>query len=170
MFQPSILLDAPCKVMISTAIGAEYADRMYESRAWAVSYLRHPDPEVRRCALAALACHWGREAAIGPCEQLLFFDPSEDVRQAAMTYLGACYFYTDDVRVRRIAAKIVRDASQAHGLRLTAYKSLFIISRSPRQGGESGPLASSFRFPEDVDWKFVDDALGAAKGDGSEWH
>jgi len=118
-------------------------------------------PELRRIALNALILHWcvGHELRyIGVryaqrCEEMFVSDPDEDVRRMAATCLPFCYEKGRvDSRVGRLLAEVVRDASANKYLRKSAYESLFVVRDiSPELWPDF-----QFKFPDQVDWTFVD--------------
>lgn len=151
--------EEPVRAMAEKAAGQEHAERMYESRASAESYLMHPESSFRYAALNVLAVHWGPdEGFAAACEDLLAKDRDTNVRGCALQYLCMCYRDTDDTRVGRITAQLVYDNAEPCDLRLAAYRSLFYLRRW--HGSTKRPARlPTFRFPEDVDWKFVDSFL-----------
>jgi len=138
-----------------------HAERMCESRPVAESYLADPDPNLRRAALMSLRSHWrlGRDKDFGEtCERLVFEDPDVEVRSLALGFLSLCYLDSDDSRVGCLAAQLVVDDSAPRKLRATAYLALIVIRGLPIDAFIAASRSSS-RFPEGVDWAFVDSFL-----------
>jgi len=138
-------------------LAGTHAAAMAESRTAAESYLSHRDPKLRRAALLALKYHWTPdEAFAGYCERLVFEDQNVDVLSLALSCLAGCYSHSDDQRVGRLAAQIVLDDSAPKRLRATAYCALFTIRGMPTKAFLTAHRSSSSRFPENIDWAFVD--------------
>ena len=72
--------------------------------------------------------------------------------------IASCYIRTDDSRIGALAARLVYDDSEPEELRITAYRSLFTVRGMPADEFLQAASAK-FRFPEDVDWPFVDTYL-----------
>lgn len=136
-----------------------HAAAMGESRAAAESYLSHPDPKLRRAALLAIKYHWTPDEAFkGHCERLVSEDHDVEVRSLALTCLAGCYSQSDDARIGRLAAQLVVDESAPRDLRLSAYSALFTIRGMPTEAVLAAHRSRS-RFPENIDWEFVDTFL-----------
>jgi hypothetical protein len=73
--------------------------------------------------------------------------------------LAGYYATTDDLGIGRLAARLVRDDSNAKELRESAYWALFTIRGMPMELSLR-LLSPTFCFPEDVDWEFVDSFIG----------
>jgi hypothetical protein len=151
------------KVMVEKAVGPHHAARMYDSRGLAESYLAHVEPAFRWAAIHVLAVHWGPdEAFTSACERLLCDDRDIGVRSCSMTYICMCCCHTDEARIGRVVAKLVYDNAEPYQLRMAAYESLFHLRRSHGYTTLRPTRVSNFRFPEDVDWTFVDGFLYSA--------
>ncbi|HUY89121.1 MAG TPA: HEAT repeat domain-containing protein [Pirellulales bacterium] len=138
-----------------------HAERMRESRTAAESFLGHPDPNLRRAALMALRSHWGLgrdKDFAATCERLVFEDPDVEVRSLAIGFLSLCYSGSDDSHVGRLTAHLVVDDSAPRELRATAYRALIVIRGLPTRAFTAA-FRSKSRFPEGVDWAFVDTFL-----------
>ena len=136
-----------------------HAARMRESRAIAESYLSHRERELRCTALSILCKYWKPDKSFEEaCERLVFHDPDVEVRSLALACLACCYSGSDDHRIGRLAARLVLDESAPHGLRRAAHLALFTIRGMPTKALLNA-CSSRFRFPEDVDWEFVDTFL-----------
>src|SRR5207244_1008829 len=108
--------------------------------------------------------HWKPNAFFAKkCEELAFWDPDSGVRGIALISLGPCYANTKDSHISQRLATIVRDESINQLHRESAYCNLFMIQGAPF---ERNPLIQKaigkFRFPDDVDWSFVDSFLEGA--------
>jgi hypothetical protein len=137
-------------------LGGVHTPRMLESRAAAESYLEHHDANLRTAAIFILKDHWKPdEWFTRMCERIAFQDSDLKVRKLALSTLACCFSNTDDPRIGKLLASLVNDASIPQELCLTAYRSLFTIRPMPTDGVIAVGSAS-FRFPADVDWKFVD--------------
>jgi hypothetical protein len=117
--------------------------------------LSDPDRNVRIAALHVMKRHWGiDQSLISVLETMALTDRDDVVRDIALLYFSSCFNNTRDSRTSQLLARIIVDDSCAKETRVTAYQALFGV-----QGvsSESWPQtwASSFHFPEDVDWPFV---------------
>ncbi len=140
------------------AAGA-HAPRMGENREFTRSYLTHRDPEVRCAAIIALQQHWEPSGALSAlCEELSLRDPDVKVRALALACLSGHYAGTNDKRVAGIAARLARDGSEANEVRIAAYRALLAV-RSPLSQAAWAAAMPTFQFPEEVDWRLVDEFL-----------
>jgi hypothetical protein len=129
---------------------------MIESAVRAKEYLHCSEPRVRLAALHILRHYFEPTPDFARrCESLAFNDPNDDVRAVAITFLSACYRETWDTRVGSLVAKVVCDTEESVTVRRSAYSSLFILRGIPTVAD----LVAEFRFPEDVDWSFVNSIL-----------
>jgi hypothetical protein len=140
-------------------LGGSHIPHMLENRGAAEIYLKHSDSNLRAAALFVLNDYWEPdEKFVETCERMVFQDSDLKVRQLALSMLTCNFHGTDDVRIGRLTASIVYDSSVPVDLRLTAYRSLFTIRRVALD--KFGAVHSRcFRFPDDVDWAFVDSFL-----------
>jgi hypothetical protein len=144
--------------------GAEL-DNMLQSRTAAESFLCSPDPKIRYAALFVVAHHWGLTKEFADrCEDLVRNDPDTKVRIGALTKLGTFYSQSDDRRMGNILARIVYDAGQPIDLRTHAYRLLFLLRGMPLAVKEK-VWSPEFRFPEEVDWAFVESFVQERAGD-----
>ena len=126
------------------------------SPAAAASYLDHPAADLRRAALKVLYRYWRSEHDVrGTCMRLLRNDQEIDVRIEAENVLGAVCHWTDDPEVGRVLAGIVRATRSLRSYDNGRHLRLFSLRAMPVR--RILDVASrTFRFPEDVDWDFVD--------------
>lgn len=152
-------LNGPMRAWVERQLGADRAAPMFEDKNTAEAYLQHSEPECRIAAIAVLAHHWAADDTLGAiCERLLLADPDARVRSFAATYVGACHAGTDALRAGKRLAEVVWRNSEPHEVRLAAYRALLAIGL-PRGAALPRDLRDDFRFPEDVDWRFVDSFL-----------
>jgi hypothetical protein len=83
------------------------------------------------------------------------------VRASAISKLSIEFLKSDDRVVGGIIAAFVRDESISSDLRLFAY--LCLLDLSTRRCDEY-PDMKTFRFPDDVDWDFVNRYLSKKSG------
>lgn len=129
--------------------------RLFSSREEAGRHLEHPDPSVRLAALKVLTLYWRvkRDDALGDrFEGMGIHDPDLVVRACALGALADCYAKTDDVRIGRLLASVVRDEAATQGMRLFAYRGLYTVRGS---FFDPGPTMEVPRIPEDINWDFV---------------
>lgn len=139
-----------------------HAERLYQSRNSAESYLTDEDPKLRLAAVIVIAHHWGLDAAFkNACDKLLKEDSDADVRLYALSYLAYGCYHTDDAAVGKKIGEIIYDNSEPRRLRLAAYHALFHLRALAHAtvAKKNRPTTRGFRFPEDVDWRFVDTFL-----------
>jgi hypothetical protein len=135
--------------------GQLVVQRVGESEAVAFRHLCHPKPKYRIAAIVLLAYRWGiTSEAEAVLEQLLFSDPDADVRGLAATEIGAYHRRSGNRRIGDMLARVVNDESESAQVRESAYRALFLLPEAFM------PFPSiAFRFPDDVDWAFVDSLL-----------
>jgi hypothetical protein len=142
-------------------LAGDLVDEMLESPERAKRFLDHPEPLTRIAAVDVLSQHWKSPAGLATVfERMAFEDGDLRVRGVALTAFALCYSYTDDTRVGRVLARIVRDEEQPARFRSAAYRGLFRLrGRILGLEGLCPPPPSSPRFPEEIDWPFVDSFL-----------
>ena len=129
---------------------------MLESRVSAESFLTHADPKLRCAAIIVLSMHWGNSAEFAQtCDDLLRSDPSLKVRLQALAAIEGFYGGTDNLRIGGMVARMVLEDSLPLELRRAAYRSLFSIRGMPTAALLKA-ASPTFRFPEDVDWPFLE--------------
>src|SRR5207253_6521708 len=113
--------------------------------------LSHSDPRIRLAALKLMSFFWGPTPDFSQTrETLAFEDPDLDVRQMGILAIGTCYGGTNDFRIGKLLAEMVRNTAQPVECRRAAYQVLFYLR------GKIFEAVASFHFPEEVDWTFVD--------------
>ena len=136
-------------------LAGDHAGMMIESVSSASSYLQHPDSNLRRAALLSLQNHWKLGTEFGAiCEKTLLGDDDTEVRSLATILLAGCYAHSDDKRIGNVVAALVYDQNNPVRLRTEAYRALHTIRGMPVAALISA-RSPGFRFPEDVDWAFV---------------
>jgi len=134
---------------------------MLHSLEASIGFLANADARIRRAAICVIGMEWrpppGSEFT-ALCERMALEDPDLDVRCAALGELGHLYMGTDDVRIGRLLAGIVRDEAQPNCCRLAAYLALFLLRGlvPPLLPLDPKRAELPVRIPEDVDWSFVD--------------
>ena len=138
--------------------GASFS-QMSASRESCESFFSHPDPALRHAAIVMRCNRWPHTKELGRvCEKLFFDEPDPRVRSMALTALALCYFRTDDERVGDLVARAVYDERQPAKLRSNAYHLLSSVRPVPREVFKR-TISGTFRFPDDVDWSFVESFL-----------
>lgn len=136
-------------------LAGAHLSKMLTSGVIAEEYLSHTDPGLRRVALSVLDRVWKHsERSALLCQVLALNDPDQAVRACAVSSLGLHYSRTDNEKVSRLLAGIVRDELLDIELRRFAYYALFEVRSVP--GTRDPRLLGDFSFPGDVDWRFVD--------------
>lgn len=134
-------------------LAGEHFEEMLASRESAEKYLSHPDWQLRVAAIAILRSVWEPDKSLAAaCEEMLLKDPHSQVRGIAAITLGSIFQGTNDRRVGSLLATVVKGTTLPDSVRRSAHQALFHIR---------GvfvldiPLPGTYRFPEDVDWDFV---------------
>jgi len=143
------------------ALAGPLLDDMLKSRSGAERHLEHRDPKVRIAALSVLSDFWKPDESLRKIsEHMALNDPDSEVRGVALCDLGSCYRGTRDKRIGRLLAAIVRDEQKPVSTRTVAYSALFDLCGQPLSWpGLYNEIIAQFRFPEDVNWGFVDEFL-----------
>jgi hypothetical protein len=150
---------------VSQNLAGPILANMLESRESAESYLANVEPDLRCAAIVVVGMHWGNTAEFAQvCETLLSFDTSLKVRLHALAALEGYYSGTDDQRIGDTVARIVYGEPYPAELRRAAYRALFPIRGMPTEAYLRA-ASPTFRFPDDVDWSFVDSFLREKKGE-----
>lgn len=157
-------LDAKSKLLASTkkwweeAAGEELRNIQAnpESALWFV--LNHESATIRRVAISVLHVNFPPTRSIADaCESVIQADKDNDVRCGAITLLSQVYAKSNERRIGRLLAEIVRSDAENIEVRQFAYRGLFRIRGVPVlcHPRESEMAA----FPEKVNWAFVDSFL-----------
>ena len=119
------------------------------------------EPKVRLAALVMLREYWITSLPSADLlESMMLLDPDPEVRQVALTSLCSYYAKSKNKRITKRLAHIVRDETKPRMFRFLAYRGLFIVHG--RQYSSWPSLLSAItdlRFPEGVEWSFVESFL-----------
>ena len=115
--------------------------------------LSDPNPRLRYSALNVLALYWRRESLRGTFERLATDDPDREVRRLAVASLASILAGTRDKRGLSFLLSFIGDAPYPD-IRDTAYDAMRAILGYRTYD----PLARELRWPEEVDWKIVEEA------------
>jgi hypothetical protein len=138
--------------MMARYVGG-FAETMSNDPESLPQYLDHPDPRFRCVALHLLQKTRPRPEWLAKLsQQLADGDPDPQVRGVAVHCLGTCYAGTNDARIGKVVAAKVRSTSEDDRVRAAAF---FVLHEIRGVCSLEWPLAT-WRFPEDVDWSFVD--------------
>lgn len=133
--------------------GAHY-DTMLVDKEKTTAFIAHPDPSIREAAVQLAYQHWEiKDELSAKYEELALSDPSEGVREVAISALGRVYSRTKDARIGRLLAGIVRGEETGEQSRLTAFVSLLLIHGMSDYTGPAPPVPTSL---DEIDWAFVD--------------
>lgn len=140
-------------------LAGDQLETMLQSRDAAESFLQSVDPKMRRAALFVVMHYWKPTTEFGElCEHFILHDPDTTVRVAALGNVSAIYVGTDDQRIGRLFAQLTYDEAQPIELRSHAYRMLYQVRGMPLSSKEKA-WSPEFRFPDEVDWQFVDSFL-----------
>jgi hypothetical protein len=159
-------LPNPAEMAAWAKIAGEHRDVMLKSPAAAADYFFNNSWKLRLAALSISRSVWRRADSDyrDTCERMAFNDPHPQVRAVALLNFTCCFEGTKDTRVSELMATTVRDASLSDHFRETAYGGLLRVQGTPCQ---EQPSPGRFRFPDDVDWTFVEKiSRGENKVDG----
>jgi hypothetical protein len=138
-------------------LAGEYLEPMRRSTT-PVVWLTHPCPSIRIAALFLVGSEWTITSEIrDACEELAFADADSQVRGVAISTLSDCYADTRDRRVCRRFAELAVNPSEPEADRLAALQGLYSIEGILVLAWPE--LQPGFRFPGDVDWRFVQQFL-----------
>jgi hypothetical protein len=145
-------------------LAGDQLDEMLRSRAYAVQLLNSPHVQARLGALVVLSEHWKDNADLASeFMRVARCDPDEEVRAVALQCVGQCHQGTDDRDVGLLLARIVTNNREPARVRAGAYCALYTLRDLPhRWPGFYAEPPCPFRFPEDVDWSFVNSFLNSA--------
>lgn len=131
---------------------------MLVSREMTQSYLSHPDSKLRCAAIILMSMHWkGGEELVANWEFVVANDSSDDVKQEMICALADYYGGSNDCRVGKLLATLVRNTLQSLIVREAAYQALFQLRGIPAGNWPVvKKLECGFHFPDQVIWEFVD--------------
>lgn len=138
------------------SLAGDRLEAMMQGPSATAHYLRNADPKLREAALHISNYHWGLNRSLEPTlQRMAWEDADDDVRGIALLYLVSLYRGTDDARIGKLLVEFVKDQSLSTEFRTTAYYALF---RLRGLSSEYWPhmWSAEWRFPDDVDWSFVD--------------
>lgn len=105
--------------------GGDFVDVLIQSAEETLKAIHSTDPVHRRISLHLALYYWEfHEEIVGDCESLAFTDPDEQVRRVAIKGLGLLYKSTEDARIGKLLAGIIKSSELPEQLRLIAYGSL----------------------------------------------
>src|SRR5260370_32331415 len=117
-------------------------------------YLNSADARLRLAALQMIEIYWERMGEVSQvCERLAFKDSDLEVRRRALSALGECHLASYDFKIGKQLAEMIHDETQPSILRTAAYGTLYRIRDLLFLN------MSSFHFPDDIDWAFVNSFL-----------
>jgi len=127
-------------------------------RATTEQYFKDPCPMTRFAALMLLLYHWGMtNDNATDCEHLAISDDDNTVRATAITCLSEYHSTScDRIRICRLLVSVLRDEQSDERVKRAAYGGLYALYRFPIH---SWPDFVELRFPENIDWVFVDGLL-----------
>jgi len=132
-------------------LAGQHFDLMLRSYEDSQKYVNHSDARVRLAALEMVHFYWGSPPGFRRiCERLVLEEDDLKVREMALLSLGVCYGGTYDFRIGKLLVDVVRDENQPLQCRSAAYQALFYVR------GLVMPDYLAYRFPDGVDWNFVD--------------
>lgn len=130
---------------------------MLEDQTMAEAQLESPNPSLRSAALIIFADHWRNTAKMPQlCERIALGDHDPEVSILALSILCEYFEGSKDFRIGRLLAGVVCDESRPADYRAAAYNGLFQISGVAISSWPNMKrFLGSWRFPNDVDWDFV---------------
>lgn len=141
------------QAMLACLAGENAAD-LLASPENARKYLAHSSWKLRLAAIDALGSVWSPgEDFAATCERIAFSDPHDQVRGFAIYALARCLAGTNDPRAGGILRSVVYNSALPANMRESANLGLYVLRGMPHT---AWPLPGKFRFPEEVDWTFVD--------------
>lgn len=131
--------------------------KLEQDEATAFQHLFHPKRKYRFVALSLLEFKWGLTQEIADiCEDLALFDSDPEVRALAVMNLSRYYAGTGNIRIGVFLASLVYERNEDQRVREAAYWGLLSLSETPKI---QRPWILDFRFPRDVNWRFVNSFL-----------
>lgn len=137
--------------------GKLVVEKVGRSHGASLEHLFHPKPKYRFAALQLLYLKWGlTQDVVDECEIMARSDTDANVRGLASQNLGSYYLGSGNRRISELLARIVCNKEEVADVRRSAYWSLFSLQENYDWERPSFPR---FKFPDDVDWAFVDYCL-----------
>jgi hypothetical protein len=139
------------------SLAGEQLNEMLASRENSIKRLQDPSWKLRLAAISILRTVWKsyEELAI-ICEKMAFEDPHFQVRGTALFTLACCFAGTNDARIGKLLASVVKDTTMPDLIREAAYNGLFQLRGTfPLDL----PMPGKHRFPADMDSAFVETFL-----------
>jgi hypothetical protein len=135
--------------------------KMMSDRSFAESLLQSTDVNTRKAALLVLSDHWGATKALTTQFRTISeTDPEIGARILAIRKLATANKKSRDKAIAVMLGRVVQDSTLPNELREIAYEALFEVVDAPVDTWpEMRRLASSFSFPSDVDWQWIDSIL-----------
>jgi len=140
--------------------------KLEQDEATAFQHLFHPKRKYRFVALSLLELKWGlTQEIVDVCEDMALFDSDAEVRALAVMHLSRYYAASDNIRIGYLLASLVYERNEDKRVREAAYWGLLSLSATPKIKIQR-PCILDFRFPRDVNWRFVNSYLevGTAVG------
>lgn len=141
---------------IRRQLAGERVDQMVKSYQDAIKCLEDTSGIIRMVALEILLGVWRTHTTSEfrqKCEQMAIEDSDPQVRSMAVIALGSVYENTNDPVVGKLLASLIKEHSLPSGIRESAYHSLYSLCGQSAAWIELN--LNGFRFPNDVDWEFV---------------
>jgi hypothetical protein len=137
--------------------GKLVVQKVGQSEEVAHQHLNHPKPKYRFAALYLIESKWGLTQDVADlCEELAVSDPDAHVRSLVADALGTYYMSSGNMRIGDLLARTVYNENEDFRVRQSAYWSLYSLQE---EYVWDRPDILNFRFPENVDWAFVNSWL-----------
>jgi len=145
-------------------LAGDQLDEMLADAEKAKQNLKHPSWKMRLAAISVLRERWRQynELALD-VERMASEDGHPQVRECALFTLACCFEGTNDRRIGKLLGGIVQNEKLPKAFRETAYNGLF---RLRGMAALDSPMPGKFRFPEEVDWQFVESFFRLEKDPG----
>ncbi len=137
-------------------LAGDHLTRMLESETAAVEFLANEQSSLRCAAIEVIARYWPNVSSFGDlCERMAFLDPDPDVRLVALDSWVELHANTDEPRVGRVLADIVRNLTWPAAFRNIAYYGLHLLRGTPPRVWAHLMMRKELSTGL-VDWYFVD--------------
>jgi hypothetical protein len=135
----------------------DLVDQMLCDRAVAEAHLTDPNPDIQHVALGMMAQEWKPTKTAADFAENFITDEIDETRYAiALIVIAKYYEGSNDGRIGKLFAKILRDTTRPLKLRRTSYLALYRIRGTrPRKLPDPRALVDDTRFSDQVDWQFV---------------